>query len=699
MKLTFAFVVLTFAASWLLWLAAAATLGWDFSLLSGPVAVGGPLYLLGVFAPAFVAVAVTAHAEGRAGVSSLLRQMIPAAVSVRWYAFAVGYFAAIKLGVAFLHRAAIGSWPAFTQESWLVMLAAVAFSTPWQAGEEIGWRAYLLPRLSGRVGLPAASLIVGVIWACWHLPFFFFAGADKSGQPFAPYLLGVIALSVAMAWLYWRTGGSLLLTMVMHAAVNNLNFVPTPVSTSTHVFAVRASFVAWGTAALLWLGALFFLFAMRKHQRPARAVAAAGLALLLAFAHFHVTASSAVVNVSTVPQLQAAVTNLTSGQEIRIAAGRYGLTQQLRIGNGVTNVALIGATGNRDDVVIVGSGMNTPGVDIAIKVENAQDVRIANLSVGEAYWHPIQLQGELGAERVRVSNVRLFNAGQQFLKSTVDYAGALNGVDDVIVENSLIEFTVIGPPAGYTEGIDVHHGANWIIRNNVFRNFRVPAGATFVNRPCVLMWGGSRNTTVTGNTFINCERAIIFGQGGQAHPGTSHSGGLIVNNFIYRTEPQHADAGISVWDSPGTRVYHNTIIQNGTYPAAIEYRFSSTTGVEIINNLTDGLILQRDNASALVANNYTTATPALFVNAAAGDLHLRATAAVAIDQGRSIGVQVDRDGDARPTGTAPDLGADEWIRRGTMNLERASCNLHVLPCRVHRPRQFLDVPVLVVDLR
>ena len=53
------------------------------------------------------------------------------------------------------------------------MLAAVAVSTPWQAGEEIGWRGYLLPRLSGRVGLPAASLIVGVIWACWHLPFFF----------------------------------------------------------------------------------------------------------------------------------------------------------------------------------------------------------------------------------------------------------------------------------------------------------------------------------------------------------------------------------------------------------------------------------------------------------------------------------------------------------------------------------------------
>jgi membrane protease YdiL (CAAX protease family) len=246
-----AFVVLTFVASWLLWLPG----------------VDGPLYLVGVFAPAFVAVALTAHAEGQGGVSALLRQMILVDVPARWYLFAVGYFAAIKLGVALVHRAVIGAWPAFTQESWLLMLAAVAISTPVQAGEEIGWRGFLLPRLSARVGLPAASLIVGVIWACWHLPFFFLGGADKSGQPFVPYLLGGTALSVAMAWLYWRTNGSLLLTMLMHAAVNNLNFVPTPLSQSTSVMALRATFVTWASVALLWIGAVFFLFAMWRDRR------------------------------------------------------------------------------------------------------------------------------------------------------------------------------------------------------------------------------------------------------------------------------------------------------------------------------------------------------------------------------------------------------------------------------------------------
>ena len=239
-------------------------MGWDFSRLS---AIGGALYLLGVWAPAFVALALTARADGRAGASALLGRTLMGSVQVRWYLFAVTYFAAIRLVVALMHRLIAGEWPALNPVPWFLMVAAVPFSTPMQAGEEIGWRGYLLPRLSARVGLPVASLMVGLIWACWHLPFFFVAGADKSGQPFLPYLLSVTALSVAMAWLYWRTQGSLLLTMLMHAAVNNMNPLITNLSTSAGIMAIRASSIAWGTTALLWVCALYFLFAMRGQRR------------------------------------------------------------------------------------------------------------------------------------------------------------------------------------------------------------------------------------------------------------------------------------------------------------------------------------------------------------------------------------------------------------------------------------------------
>lgn len=370
-----------------------------------------------------------------------------------------------------------------------------------------------------------------------------------------------------------------------------------------------------------------------------------------------------IVKVSSVAQLEAAVAAVTSGSTIVVARGTYRLTGTLGFRNGVTHVALRGATGNRDDVQILGNGMNRPGVDIALKVENAQDVLIADLSIGEVFNHPIQLQGEMGAERVHLYNLRLFDAGQQFVKSTVDFSSP-NGVDDSIVEYCLIEFTTIGPPEGYTEGIDVHHGANWIIRHNYFRNIRVPPGARFVNRPAILMWSGSRDTVVYDNVIVNCERGIIFGQDPNPLFAHSHSGGAIYNNFIYRTDAVNADSAISVWDSPGTKVLHNTVIQNGTSPVAIEYRFPGTTNIEIINNLTDGLVQQRDGATGSVDSNYTAATPAFFVNPSIGDLHLKPTATEAINRAISLPLpDTDFDGDRRPAGAAADLGADEWRAR------------------------------------
>jgi membrane protease YdiL (CAAX protease family) len=258
------FLSLTYIVSWILWIAAAAILRVATPPSSGFLAISGLLYLLGVFAPSLVALALSARADGRAGTLALLRRTVKWSVGARWYLFAVGYMAAIKLAAALLLRIATGAWPAFGQEPLYLMAIAIPFSTPVQAGEEIGWRGYALPRLSAYLGLSSASLALGVIWGCWHLPFFFISGADKSGQSFPLYLLSVTALSVAMAWLYWQTNGSLLLTMLMHAAINNTkDIVPSAVSAATNAFSLSSSRVAWLSVAILWVGAAYFLVRMR----------------------------------------------------------------------------------------------------------------------------------------------------------------------------------------------------------------------------------------------------------------------------------------------------------------------------------------------------------------------------------------------------------------------------------------------------
>lgn len=230
-----------------------------------PAALAGLVFLLGVFAPAVVALALTDRAEGRVATRALLARVLKGRVGARWYLFAIGFMPGIKLSVALVHRFITGAWPPFGQTAWYVMAAAIVVSTWVQAGEEIGWRGYALPRLTERFGLAPASLILGVIWACWHLPLFFVPGGDTFGQSFPLYLLQVIALSVALSWLYWRTGGSLLLVMVMHAAVNNTkDIVPSAVAGAADPFALSTSFAGWLTVALLWTAAVYFLVRMRK---------------------------------------------------------------------------------------------------------------------------------------------------------------------------------------------------------------------------------------------------------------------------------------------------------------------------------------------------------------------------------------------------------------------------------------------------
>jgi membrane protease YdiL (CAAX protease family) len=106
---------------------------------------------------------------------------------------------------------------------------------------------------------------LAAVWACWHLPLFIIPGTDTTGQSFPVYLLTVMALSVAMAWLYWRTDGSLLMTMLMHAAINNTkDIVPSTPSTAGNIWAVEASVVGWAALAVLWICAAYFLVQMRR---------------------------------------------------------------------------------------------------------------------------------------------------------------------------------------------------------------------------------------------------------------------------------------------------------------------------------------------------------------------------------------------------------------------------------------------------
>ena len=211
------YFVLAFAITWALWVPAAFEARGVISSL--PV----PATLLGAFGPLAAAVIVTAQEGGRAGLRSLLGRVVRWRVSPIWYGVAIVgpvllYLTAMALNVVLGGQppdflALIRALPIVLAIS-VYMLIAVAL------GEEVGWRGYALPALQARFSALLSSVILGAMWALWHLPLFFNPDTLYSNLPFVLQLALQIPFAILLTWVYNSTRGSILLVMLLHAVFN-----------------------------------------------------------------------------------------------------------------------------------------------------------------------------------------------------------------------------------------------------------------------------------------------------------------------------------------------------------------------------------------------------------------------------------------------------------------------------------------------
>jgi hypothetical protein len=124
-----------------------------------------------------------------------------------------------------LHRLLGGAWPPLVlpvgvpAEGLGVALPLLFIINMFIGGplaEDVGWRGYALPKLGARLGALRASLIIGVVWALWHLPFFVIpqGAAVVGGIPFGWFMLLTTAWSVLFAWVFVNTQESILLPVL-----------------------------------------------------------------------------------------------------------------------------------------------------------------------------------------------------------------------------------------------------------------------------------------------------------------------------------------------------------------------------------------------------------------------------------------------------------------------------------------------------
>lgn len=214
------YVALAFAITWLSWLPGVLQ---NKSIFT----ISMPLTLLGGMGPAIAALVATAIMEGRDGLKWLGRRLIQGRVPVRWYLVALLLPLACALIAMTGEMAFTGAFRGFRlpDGGWGATAAAIISSYLLQTlltggNEELGWRGFALPSLQARFSAFTSSLILAVIWALWHLPLFFMSGTFQSRIPFFMFFLFTLPLTMVFTWIHNGTGGSILLVMLFHGAVN-----------------------------------------------------------------------------------------------------------------------------------------------------------------------------------------------------------------------------------------------------------------------------------------------------------------------------------------------------------------------------------------------------------------------------------------------------------------------------------------------
>jgi hypothetical protein len=209
----------------------------------GPPGVSNPSFYLAVYVPSAMGILLTALFEGRAGLAALFARLDPRRGGW-WVLITILLFVGAGL-IAGLIDSLVTGGPA-PRLNWRfapqILLVGVVFD-PGPVGEEFGWRGFALPRLLRRHNPLVATLILGALWAVWHLPAFFVPELPQSGFNLPAFMLSTVALAIVISWLWLKSKGSLLVAITAHLMTNHVSEL-----TGVRLGAMQ---IAFGIAAVL----------------------------------------------------------------------------------------------------------------------------------------------------------------------------------------------------------------------------------------------------------------------------------------------------------------------------------------------------------------------------------------------------------------------------------------------------------------
>lgn len=174
-------------------------------------------WFLSAWNPTLSAIVISWLIGGWGEVKNLLKGFLKWKVSIKWYlaAFLLMVAPLIFAGIyLLLGGPAPGPVPGLTFPLILFYLLATLLSGP--LSEEAGWRGFALPRIESKFNALTSSLILGLIWACWHIPLHFV----ETRIPFYIFIFLNLVISILITWGYNNTKGSLIISVLFHFCFN-----------------------------------------------------------------------------------------------------------------------------------------------------------------------------------------------------------------------------------------------------------------------------------------------------------------------------------------------------------------------------------------------------------------------------------------------------------------------------------------------
>ena len=99
--------------------------------------------------------------------------------------------------------------PAYQFNFYKLVIYGTLFNVVFAAGEEIGWRGFLVPQLYKYFSYTATCLITGIIWSVWHFPLII-SGIYLAKMPILAQLLlfviTVTAMTFPISWFRLKAG-------------------------------------------------------------------------------------------------------------------------------------------------------------------------------------------------------------------------------------------------------------------------------------------------------------------------------------------------------------------------------------------------------------------------------------------------------------------------------------------------------------